>query len=163
MTIIENTSDARDILDTETKNHYGTPTDVSNDVPTDTMDALAAQNSTLRQNAASLLQSLEADRLHREALPVDHAPFVDEELASEQSSRMWTHFGDETAWGGLRGIREGLSQGDVDSGPLVLGISPSATGFVLGDATLRDRPARHADRALGRKRRRGRCLGGRRR
>ncbi len=69
-------------------------------------------------------------------------PFVDEELASEQSSRMWTHFGDEAAWGGLRGIREGLSQGDVDSGPLVLGISPSATGFVLGDATLRDRPER---------------------
>ncbi len=66
MTIIENTSDARDILDTETKNHYGTPTDVSNDVPTDTMDALAAQNSTLRENAASLLQSIEADRLQWE-------------------------------------------------------------------------------------------------
>jgi hypothetical protein len=66
MTIIENTSDARDILDTETKNHYGTPTDVSNDVPTDTIDALAAQNSTLRENAASLLQSLEADRLQWE-------------------------------------------------------------------------------------------------
>lgn len=67
MNIIDHTSDARDILDTETENHYGTPTDVSNDVPTDTMDALAAQNSTVRQNAATLLQSLEADRLQWES------------------------------------------------------------------------------------------------
>lgn len=43
-----------------------TPVDVSNDIPADAMNALAAQNSTLRQNAASLLQSLEAARMQWE-------------------------------------------------------------------------------------------------
>jgi hypothetical protein len=33
-------------------------------------------------------------------------------------------------------------EGDVDSGPLVMGVSPAATGFALGDATLRGRPER---------------------
>lgn len=72
-----------------------------------------------------------------------YLPFIDARFAADQSRRMWATFGDTALGGWLHGLREwprGLEgQGDVDSGPLVLGISPSATGFALGDATLRGR------------------------
>jgi len=73
---------------------------------------------------------------------------VDEDFAAEQSELMWKTFGDTAVAGWLGGFREwpvGVDgRGDVDSGPLILGISPGATGFALGDATLRDRPERAA-------------------
>lgn len=70
-----------------------------------------------------------------------YLPLIDEAFAAEQSDRMWARFGDAALGGWLRGVREGV-EGDVDSGPLVMGVSPAATGFALGDATLRDRPER---------------------
>lgn len=73
-----------------------------------------------------------------------YLPLVDEAFAAEQSDRMWATFGDEALAGWLGGIREWprgeAGGGDVDSGPLVFGISPSATGYALGDAVLRGRP-----------------------
>lgn len=75
-----------------------------------------------------------------------YLPFIDEAFATEQSEAMWKTFGDDALFGWLRGVREWPrgteGGGDVDSGPLVAGISPSATGFVLADATLRSRPER---------------------
>ncbi|MEW5741359.1 MAG: hypothetical protein AB1938_20725 [Myxococcota bacterium] len=66
--------------------------------------------------------------------------FVDEAFAADQAERTWRTFGDDAVMGLLHGIRErpaGVeSEGDVDSGPLILGISPSATGFMLGPARL---------------------------
>lgn len=53
-------------FDTPVENFNDTPDDFSNDIPTDALNPLAAQSSTLRQNAASLLQSLEAERLQWE-------------------------------------------------------------------------------------------------
>lgn len=77
-----------------------------------------------------------------------YLPLVDEPFAAEQSEKLWTTFGDTAAGGWLGGIREwprGTEGGeDVDSGPLVFGISPSATGYALSDAVLRDRPERDA-------------------
>lgn len=70
-----------------------------------------------------------------------YLPLIDEGFAAEQSDRMWARFGDAALGGWLRGVREGV-EGDVDSGPLVMGVSPAATGFALGDATWRDRPER---------------------
>jgi hypothetical protein len=73
---------------------------------------------------------------------------ADEGLAAEQSALMWSTFGDEALFGWLGGLREAKAGdargGDVDSGPLVLGVSPSATGFALADATLRGRGERTA-------------------
>lgn len=74
-----------------------------------------------------------------------YLPFVDERFAADQSERTWVTFGDTALGGWLHGIREwpvGEPRGgDVDSGPLVMGVSPSATGFALADATLRGRNA----------------------
>lgn len=73
-----------------------------------------------------------------------YLPLIDEAFAADQSERMWTKFGDTAVAGWLGGLREwpvGVErEGDVDSGPLVFGISPSATGYALGDAVLRERP-----------------------
>jgi hypothetical protein len=67
-----------------------------------------------------------------------YLPFIDEAFAAEQTEAMWSTFGDSAFGGALVGIREwplgDERGGDVDSGPLVMGISPSATGFVMGDA-----------------------------
>ncbi|PZR18609.1 MAG: hypothetical protein DI536_01635 [Archangium gephyra] len=73
-----------------------------------------------------------------------YLPLIDEAFAADQSERMWTKFGDTAVGGWLGELREwpvGVDrEGDVDSGPLVFGISPSATGYALGDAVLRGRP-----------------------
>lgn len=70
-----------------------------------------------------------------------YLPLLDEAFAADQSTRLWATFGDTALGGWLGGIREhphGLEgAGDVDSGPLVAGVSPSATGFALADAVLR--------------------------
>ncbi len=73
---------------------------------------------------------------------------IDEPLAQAQSELMWKTFGDTAVGGWLGGFREWPvghdGRGDVDSGPLIAGVSPAATGFALGDATLRGRPERAA-------------------
>lgn len=75
-----------------------------------------------------------------------YLPFVDEAFAADQVERTWRTFGDEALFGALAGIRErphGVeTSGDVDSGPLVLGVSPSATGFMLGAARFAGDEAR---------------------
>jgi hypothetical protein len=75
-----------------------------------------------------------------------YLPFIDESFAADQSARTWATFGDTALFGTLHGIREwprGVeATGDVDSGPLVFGVSPSATGFMLGAARLAGDEAR---------------------
>ncbi|GMU61447.1 MAG: hypothetical protein AMXMBFR34_32100 [Myxococcaceae bacterium] len=77
-----------------------------------------------------------------------YLPFVDEAFAADQAARTWRTFGDRALFGLLHGIRERPSGddsgGDVDSGPLVFGVSPSATGFMLGPARLFHEDARVA-------------------
>lgn len=75
-----------------------------------------------------------------------YLPFIDEDVARDQAARTWATFGDTAFFGALHGLRErprGVDTGgDVDSGPLVLGVSPSATGFMLGAARLEGDDAR---------------------
>lgn len=63
--------------------------------------------------------------------------FIDEDFARAQSSALFREFGVELPFGGFA-IREWPCDvdrgGDVDSGPLVFGLSPSATGFALAGA-----------------------------
>jgi hypothetical protein len=70
-----------------------------------------------------------------------YLPLLDDGFAAHQSERLWATFGDTALGGWLGGIREhprGVEgRGDVDSGPLIAGVSPSATGFALADAVLR--------------------------
>jgi hypothetical protein len=67
--------------------------------------------------------------------------FVDPALSRQQFDRLFEHFGVALPGGALalrewpRGVERG---GDVDSGPLVFGLSPSATGFALAGAALLD-------------------------
>lgn len=73
-----------------------------------------------------------------------YLPFVDQAFAAEQSTRVIAHFVDSPLGGIISGVREyprGVSgAGDIDSGPVVLGLSCSGTGFFiaglrrLGDA-----------------------------
>jgi hypothetical protein len=65
--------------------------------------------------------------------------FVDEALARDQFARLFGVFGQTLPFGALA-VREwpaGVSKGgDVDSGPLVFGLSPSATGFAMAGPAL---------------------------
>jgi hypothetical protein len=74
-----------------------------------------------------------------------YLPFVEQEFAAAQWSRLREAMV-EWPLPGFAGVREhprGVEgRGDVDSGPLLLGISPSATGFAIASAR------RHGDRAL---------------
>jgi hypothetical protein len=64
--------------------------------------------------------------------------FVDPALAADQFDRLFDGFG---AFGGVA-VREwpvGTNRpGDVDSGPLLFGLSPSATGFAMAGPALRN-------------------------
>jgi len=66
-----------------------------------------------------------------------YLPFVDRTFASEQWARLRDHMVRRSPIG-LWGVREypagAWGLGDVDSGPIVLGLSPSATGFALAGA-----------------------------
>ncbi|MBI5478872.1 MAG: hypothetical protein HY906_08455 [Deltaproteobacteria bacterium] len=77
-----------------------------------------------------------------------YLPFVDEAFAAEQFAALKAHLVLDLPFGGA-GVREfpaGVAgSGDVDSGPVVLGISTSGTGFAVAGA----RHARDA-RLLGR-------------
>lgn len=63
--------------------------------------------------------------------------FIDEEFARTQGAALVREFGVELPFGGFA-IREWPrdveGSGDVDSGPLLFGLSPSATGFALAGA-----------------------------
>lgn len=63
------------------------------------------------------------------------AGFADREIAELLARGLFSH---ESTWGGFGAIREYASghsgKGDIDSGPVVLGVSVSATGFALAPA-----------------------------
>jgi hypothetical protein len=66
-----------------------------------------------------------------------YLPFIDADLAAEQRDRVMEHMLVDMPFGGM-GVREyadgiGLG-GDVDTGPLLFGVSPSATGFFIAGA-----------------------------
>lgn len=74
-----------------------------------------------------------------------YLPFIDEALAAEQFERLREHLLVDLPFGAI-GIREysrGIDTGgDVDTGPLLFGVSPSATGFAIAGAR------HHQDAAL---------------
>ncbi len=73
-----------------------------------------------------------------------YLPFVDKGFADEQYLKAKEHLVDSLPFGakGLREYRHGIDgSGDIDSGPLVLGLSTSGTGFFVAGARLaRDVP-----------------------
>lgn len=66
-----------------------------------------------------------------------YLPFADRTFAAEQRAQLRKHFVVDMGLG-MTGVREysddGDHSGDVDTGPLVFGLSPSATGFALASA-----------------------------
>lgn len=66
-----------------------------------------------------------------------YLPYVDASFAAEQRARLRAHMEVALPFGAL-GVREYArgagAGGDVDSGPLVFGVSPAATGFALAAA-----------------------------
>ncbi len=66
-----------------------------------------------------------------------YLPFIDAALAAEQRRAVQAHMLVDLPFGGI-GVREylpGIDQGgDVDTGPLLFGVSPSATGFFMAGA-----------------------------
>lgn len=66
-----------------------------------------------------------------------YLPFIDAALAAEQRAAVQTHMLVSLPFGGI-GVREYLpgvgGGGDVDTGPLLFGVSPSATGFFMAGA-----------------------------
>jgi len=66
-----------------------------------------------------------------------YLPFVDPAFSSDQWSKLREHMIRRSSVGfwGVREFPDGvLGFGDVDSGPLILGLSPSATGFSMAGA-----------------------------
>ncbi|HEY3356665.1 MAG TPA: hypothetical protein VGQ83_25670 [Polyangia bacterium] len=66
-----------------------------------------------------------------------YLPFVDGDLAAEQWARLREHLVVELPLGGaaVREYPRGTTgRGDVDSGPVILGLSPSGTGFAVAGA-----------------------------
>jgi hypothetical protein len=63
---------------------------------------------------------------------------VDRAFAAEQLERIREHLVDRPLGiAGVREVRRGVSvSGDVDSGPVLLGLSPSGTGFAMAGARL---------------------------
>jgi hypothetical protein len=63
---------------------------------------------------------------------------ADPELAADQYDRLRAHLVVEAPALGLAAVREypadSVEQGDVDSGPLLFGVSPAATGFAIAGA-----------------------------
>lgn len=72
------------------------------------------------------------------ALIVYHLSFADAALARSLDASVAKHgFTEFVGFGGIREYPEGVAgQGDIDSGPVVFGVSVSATGFGLSGAKL---------------------------
>lgn len=72
------------------------------------------------------------------ALIVYHLSFADAALARSLDASVAKHgFTDFLGFGGIREYPDGaFGEGDIDSGPVVLGVSVSATGFGLAGAKL---------------------------
>lgn len=83
---------------------------------------------------------LEASRGSGVAWTVFYAAYADRPFAAEQYRMLHDRMADTAAFSLVHGIREypkgSEGAGDVDSGPVVLGLSPSGTGFALAGATL---------------------------
>lgn len=66
-----------------------------------------------------------------------YLPFIDEAFATEQAKGLRDHF-HEWLWPGSLAVCEydgcAAAKGDVDSGPVLLGASPSGTGFAIAAA-----------------------------
>lgn len=66
-----------------------------------------------------------------------YLPFIDEALAADQYGKLRRHLAEPLLFGaaGVREHARGVDGGgDVDSGPVVWGISPSGTGFAIAGA-----------------------------
>lgn len=76
--------------------------------------------------------------------------WVDETFAKEQSKAIAAHFDDDVfgLFGAVCEFENCIGEGDVDSGPLVRGASPSATGFAIALAK-RSGDAQWLGRLLG--------------
>lgn len=69
------------------------------------------------------------------ALAAYFAGFADESVARQLAAAALSHRSTFVGFGGIREYAAGRSgEGDVDSGPVILGISVSATGFALAPA-----------------------------
>jgi hypothetical protein len=65
-----------------------------------------------------------------------YLPYVDQEFADQQYDILKKHFVQRRLFTGIREYRKGVwGPGDVDSGPVIFGFSPSGTGFTIGGAT----------------------------
>ena len=61
--------------------------------------------------------------------------YVDPTFARKQYKKLHKHFFQSYGpWGGVREWKDPNKGGDVDSGPLLLGLSPAATGFAIAAA-----------------------------
>ena len=79
----------------------------------------------------------DAPRASGTGLAAYFAGFADRELARELAGAVMRHVSTRFGFGGVREYGEGFAgHGDVDSGPVILGISVSATGFALASARL---------------------------
>lgn len=74
------------------------------------------------------------------AWSIFYLAYADRAFASEQYGKMRDVLGSTALFSFVHGIREyplGVEgKGDVDSGPVILGLSPSGTGFAIAGATL---------------------------
>lgn len=69
------------------------------------------------------------------ALAAYFAGFADRKLAAALAEGLWKHEGTFLGFGAIREYADGhRGGGDVDSGPVVFGVSVSATGFALASA-----------------------------
>jgi hypothetical protein len=69
------------------------------------------------------------------ALAAYFVGFADRKLAATLADALWRHEGTFLGFGAIREYAEGhRGGGDVDSGPVVFGVSVSATGFALAPA-----------------------------
>lgn len=75
------------------------------------------------------------------ALGAYFAGFADQSLSRELAAAVFRHESTLMGFSGLREYADGyFGFGDVDSGPVVLGVSVSGTGFALASARAHDRP-----------------------
>jgi len=98
-----------------------------------------ASGFVIQRMDATTGASHDAPRASGTGLAAYFAGFADRALARELAGAVMRHVSTRFGFGGVREYGEGHDgHGDVDSGPVVLGISVSATGFALASARLLD-------------------------